>query len=114
MKIYQMISFSIFLIGMMACTNNQKSSNNMQTVNFIPDASTENVIAHLKDSLGEDHAFRMERGVRQVAALWREQDGSADDFAQFCLTSFVADTAALFTLFSTLEAQLRGDQRLLP
>ena len=103
MKIYQMISFSIFLIGMMACTNNQKSSNNMQTVNFIPDASTENVIAHLKDSLGEDHAFRMERGVRQVAALWREQDGSADDFAQFCLTSFVADTAALFTLFSTLE-----------
>lgn len=75
----------------------------MQTVNFIPDASTENVIAHLKDSLGEDHAFRMERGVRQVAALWREQDGSADDFAQFCLTSFVADTAALFTLFSTLE-----------
>ena len=75
----------------------------MQTVYFIPDATTENVIAHLKDSLGEDHAFRMERGVRQVAALWREQDGSAEDFAQFCFTSFVADTAALSTLFSTLE-----------
>ena len=103
MKISQIISLSIFLIGVMACTTNQKSSSNMQTVYFIPDATTENVIAHLKDSLGEDHAFRMERGVRQVAALWREQDGSAEDFAQFCFTSFVADTAALSTLFSTLE-----------
>ncbi|MDD3511253.1 MAG: hypothetical protein PHW97_05045, partial [Fermentimonas sp.] len=41
--------------------------------------------------------------VKQVAALWRESDGTADDFADFCKTSFVADAAELSTLFNTLE-----------
>ena len=75
----------------------------MQTPTFIPDTRVTAVINQLKDSLGEAATFRIERGVRQVADLWREQDGSQDDFAQFCKTSFVADTAQLTVLFNTLE-----------
>lgn len=86
-----------------ACTNQQESKDSMQTASFIPDLSVNEVIAQLKDSVGEDHTFRIERGVRQVAALWQEQDGTADDFAQFCATSFVADKAGIASLFATLE-----------
>lgn len=104
MKKYLIFVFAVAITTLLtACVNQQKSKNDMQTDQFIPDAHAEKVIAQLKDSLGADHAFRIERGVNQVAALWREQDGSADDFTQFCSTSFVADTAALSTLFSTLE-----------
>ena len=86
-----------------ACTNQQESKDSMQTASFIPDLSVNEVIAQLKDSVGEDHTFRIERGVRQVADLWQEQDGTADDFAQFCATSFVADKAGIASLFATLE-----------
>ncbi|MDD2315268.1 MAG: hypothetical protein PHS25_06380 [Proteiniphilum sp.] len=86
-----------------ACTNQQESKDSMQTASFIPDLSVNEVIAQLKDSVGEDHTFRIERGVRQVADLWQEQDGTVDDFAQFCTTSFVADKEGLASLFATLE-----------
>ena len=48
-----------------ACTNQQESKDSMQTASFIPDLSVNEVIAQLKDSVGEDHTFRIERGVRQ-------------------------------------------------
>src|SRR5690606_31113960 len=70
---------------------------------FITADQTEEVIAQLKDSLGEASAFRIGRGVAQVGAVWRETDGDAEAFAQFCKRSFVADTTALATLFNTLE-----------
>lgn len=75
----------------------------MQTVAFIPENRIVEVITQMKDSLGEASLFRIERGVQQVAALWRETDGTEDAFAQFCQSSFVADTARLSSLFATLE-----------
>lgn len=103
MKLQSLLAIAVMTCLLTACTNNQEKSQNMQTAQFISGAQTEEVIAQLRDSLGEASAFRIGRGVQQVAALWREQDGNAEAFAQFCKSSFVADTAALATLFSTLE-----------
>ncbi|MCE5205620.1 MAG: hypothetical protein LLF80_05885 [Porphyromonadaceae bacterium] len=100
MKKLLFFTITLFIFGLMACNNKKKV---MQSAEFIPDMSINSVISQLKDSLGEDQAFRIERGVRQVAALWQEQDGTADDFAQFCTTSFVADKAGLASLYATLE-----------
>jgi hypothetical protein len=104
MKKYLSFTLFAFLIGLTACNiSGQNNTNKMQTTDFIPDARLEAVIKQLKDSLGEVHAFRIERGIRQVGALWREQDGTADDFAGFCKSSFMSDTAQLSQLFNTLE-----------
>jgi len=75
----------------------------MQSPHFIPELQVKNVIQQLKDSLGNETSFRIERGVQQTAGLWREQDGSQEEFAAFCKTAFVADTAQLSALFGTLE-----------
>lgn len=104
MKKFLYFTLSVFLIGLTACSSSgQNNKNRMQTTDFIPDAQVEAVIKQLKDSLGESHAFRIERGVRQVAGLWRESDGTADDFTGFCKSSFITDTAQLSRLFNTLE-----------
>ena len=103
MKQYAFIAIAMVVTLLAACTNNQKMNQDMKQGVYITAAQTEEVIAQLKDSLGEASAFRIERGVEQVAALWREQDGNAEAFAQFCKRSFVGDTAALATLFTTLE-----------
>ena len=103
MKHNAFIAIAMMVTLLAACTNNQKMNQDMNPAAFITAAQTEEVIAQLKDSLGEASAFRVERGVEQVAALWREQDGNAEAFAQFCKRSFMGDTAALATLFATLE-----------
>lgn len=104
MKKFLSFTFSTFLIGLVACNSSvQNSKNRMQTTDFIPQAKVEAVIKQLKDSLGDSHAFRIERGVRQVAGQWGEQDGTVDDFAGFCKNSFISDTAKLSGLFSALE-----------
>lgn len=104
MKKFLSFTFSTFLIGLVACNSSvQNNKNRMQTTDFIPQAKVEAVIKQLKDSLGDSHAFRIERGVRQVAGQWGEQDGTVDDFAGFCKNSFISDTAKLSGLFSALE-----------
>ena len=100
MKKLLLIALSAVFLGLMAC-NSEKGD--MDNKVFISDTGTESVIAELKGSFGETESFRIERGVQQVADLWRESDGSEDDFAEFCKSSFIADEAELEVLFNTLE-----------
>ncbi len=51
---------------------------------------------------GESHRPRIERGVDQVAALWREADG---DLTEFAAAQFVSDPAAWDALFARFETQ---------
>lgn len=104
-KIFLSLSFAAILIGWSACnSNHQNKTTDMQPkVHLIPEARVSEVINHLNDSLGKAASFRIERGVRQVADLWRESDGTCDDFIHFCNHSFVSDTTQLDALFQTLE-----------
>jgi hypothetical protein len=95
--------FSLFA----ACNPTKKNETTaMQATTVITATQVKNVVQQLKDSLGNEASFRIERGVQQVADLWREQDGSQEEFAVFCKTNFVVDTAGLFVLFATLERNL--------
>lgn len=55
---------------------------------------------------GEVQRARIERGVRQVARLWRDEDGSKDNFMEFCTTQFVADPDQLNATFERLQNNL--------
>ena len=92
--------FSALLIGLSACTTDRRKASP------ISEAQITQVINYLKENnqpLDEGIAFRIERGVRQVAGLWRKEDGPAEDFVEFCKTSFVANNDELELLFLTLE-----------
>jgi hypothetical protein len=64
----------------------------------IADAKAKLVARH-----GDARRAEIERGVDQVAALWRTTDG---DLAAFCLEQFAADAPARDALFARLEAAL--------
>ncbi|MBN2411635.1 hypothetical protein JXQ31_08080 [candidate division KSB1 bacterium] len=49
---------------------------------------------------------RIEEGVRQAAELWQKQDGSADEFREFCVRNFIADPAQLDMTFARFEENL--------
>ena len=52
---------------------------------------------------GKSHKLRIERGVNQVASFWREEDGSLQDFEDFCLKNFISSPELLETNFKRLE-----------
>ena len=73
------------------------------TVSFINQATMDKVIKQLTDSCGEQAKFRIERGVKQAASLWQKEDGSAEEFSDFCTNNFIADSAKLQILFEKLQ-----------
>jgi hypothetical protein len=66
--------------------------------------------AKLNDELAATHGdtqrARIERGLRQVAEFWREEDGDATAFEGFVSANFAGDQATLDTIFNRLERML--------
>jgi len=66
---------------------------------------TEQTISQTLQELAEKHgeSARMEKGVRQTAALWTTEDGSQEDFKAFSLQHFMADKEEREKLFESLS-----------
>ena len=62
---------------------------------------TQTVTAELSKKFPHDKA-RVERGVKQAAALWRPEDG---DFAAFAAESFISDKKLLDAVFARFQTQ---------
>jgi hypothetical protein len=57
----------------------------------------------LVDRYGEAQRARVQRGVKQVASMWRAEDGGAAVFEELVSTQFAGDTPALDALFARFE-----------
>lgn len=69
---------------------------------YIPNADIEEIIDDLVTRHGGTDRSRIERGVRQAAGLWRESDGTADEFESFCKEKFIGNEEARKILFGKL------------
>lgn len=70
---------------------------------FIDSETVSKVKAELLQKFGAAANFRIERGVEQVAGLWRSADGDGKEFSAFCLENFAAEGEPLQALFEKLE-----------
>ncbi|MFW5877817.1 MAG: hypothetical protein ACOCUP_01765 [bacterium] len=88
------------VIVFVACGNNNIPNND----NMSPfDKQTISVvITRLESDHGSEHADRIRRGVEQSASLWRESDGTAEDFENFCIQNFISDRQELDLVFDRL------------
>ncbi len=89
-----------------ACGHRQADAPQAAASRMITDAQIHDAVASLITTHGEAARVRAERGVAQVAALWREEDGSAADFAAFCTAHFLSDTARLAATLARFEENL--------
>ena len=81
-------------------TGNTMSSIDEQTIN--------EVVANLERLHGDAAAARARRSVPQVAAMWTSEDGTADEFKQFCEHFYLADSIALGSMAATVQANLES------
>ena len=97
------ITCLLVAVAAAGCQSGSKGNESMKQKNFISTKTVEKVSSALIDSLGQSAKFRVERGVKQVAALWVESDGNETEFTQFCRDNFINDTTKLRTLYQRLE-----------
>ncbi|MGE0079325.1 MAG: hypothetical protein AB7S48_15805 [Bacteroidales bacterium] len=100
-RILLLLSLPILL----TMTNCKPSENGDKKADVSPIAqeSINKVTKELLNKYGDSQKIRIERGVNQVALLWRSTDGNTSEFEEFCNSQFVADEAALDQLFSKLS-----------
>jgi len=101
MKKWMLLLVIPFLLSFAGC--GKKAGNFAPVKNYIQQATVDKVIKTLADKYGDTEKPRIERGVAQTAALWRETDGKAEDFEKFCTDNFVAGDTAVGTLFNKLQ-----------
>lgn len=66
----------------------------------------ENLVHQLIVKYGESQRARIEQGIKQVSALWREEDGTQQELETFVLTYFAGTQEAKDELFAQFSKQL--------
>ena len=99
MKHFAILLTIPILLAMTNCTPKGKAPEGSP----ISKQEIEQTIETLTTQYGADQAFRIERGVNQVASLWRESDGTNQDFTTFCEEKFIANPNDLDILFGKLS-----------
>ena len=66
----------------------------------------EPLVAELVKAHGADHEARIRRGIAQVTALWRPEDGEDGDLPAFVREHYLADPALRDSTFARFEAML--------
>ena len=69
----------------------------------IDQGTVESVKSALLEKYGDSQKFRIDRGVDQVAALWKEEDGCTTAFTDFCVQYFIGTPEALDANLKRLE-----------
>jgi hypothetical protein len=75
---------------------------------FIDDARVASTVQDLVDDQGFETAVRARQGVAQVAAFWRQADGTPEEFTAFCKDQFLSDPAKLAALLERFETSLEA------
>ncbi len=92
------------VIGLSSCADVPGDKENSGTP--VNDESISRTIDALVSEHGENQQFRIERGVKQVASLWRTEDGTIDDFDQFCKGNFISDPGELDVVFQKISRNM--------
>lgn len=97
--------FSIIIsLFFLSCSKNEQNGGTTQVEETnITQITIDKVINDLTDKYPNIDKNRIQKGVTQVAELWRRSDGDEADFVDFCMNKFVADPQKLDELFSSLE-----------
>jgi len=99
--------YSIMVIAVIFATgcNNTKTNNTAEKKSEfkISEDDINETIRQIKEIHTDKESFRIEKGVKQVAALWQETDGDLQAFNTFCVENFVADSASLLIAYNKLE-----------
>ncbi|MGE5395557.1 MAG: hypothetical protein ACM3P1_12515, partial [Candidatus Saccharibacteria bacterium] len=93
---------------MVIITSCQTSASKQTVQAPVPEASITAALQSVKEKNPSADAALAEKGVRHAASLWRETDGTADDFVKFCAENYIGDAAQKEVNFNRLSQYLES------
>jgi len=103
MKKLMLISGVLIAMLLAGCANDV-SREKQDDMGVIPETTVKSVTDQLTEKYGGSQHDLIQRGVSQAAALWKTEDGTAEEFEAFCLENYLGDDAARKTLFEKLSS----------
>lgn len=83
-----------------------KTETKKESMNMITNDIIDSVITQITTKYPDIDKAKIEKGVKQVAQFWRTEDGSVNDFRNFCIDNFIADEKVLNETFMRLQKNL--------
>ena len=83
-----------------------KANASVMEKQMISEETQKQVIQKLVEKYGEKEQFRIQRGVNQAASLWRESEGSEENFKTFCRENFTPKGEKLDRLFDKISRNM--------
>ena len=88
----------IIALSLVQCKTPEQKENDMNK--GISESKITGITDALVDKYGDASRSSASKGVKHAASLWRDEDGSAMDFEEFCLSHFVNDDAERMIIFN--------------
>lgn len=93
---------AVLISGMLLVAGCQPRDKAEDETSPITPQTVEQLTAQLLEKHGTEQEFRITRGVSQAASLWRNSDGTVEEFEAFVLENFIADAAELDLVFDRI------------
>lgn len=93
---------TLLALFMTACTSESKKSESAGAV-MIPETAITASSGEVMSLYPEADAALLEKGIRHAASLWREEDGTIEEFAEFVKANYIADPAKRKVVFRKIS-----------
>ena len=102
-KLFLVLGIAVLLS---ACCQKQGDMDQSKEVPNISQTTVKSTIKDLVSQHGESIKVRAERGVKHAASLWRNTNGTEEEFRSFCMNQFIADEAKRAQVFEKVSRNI--------
>ncbi len=103
---FPLAAICLALTALLMTSCGKRTNNN--TMSNIDQNTVQATIQELCRQHEADQEARIRRSVPQVASLWEASDGTPEEFKDFCLRYYVADSAQLARMSEILQSNLES------
>lgn len=94
------------VVMMAACGRKEEAVKEDESMSSISEAYIDSAVQRIVAEPVEIDIEMVERGVRSAASMWMSEDGTEQEFVDFCARHYVADSAARHTLFNKIDRHI--------
>ncbi len=99
MKQFLFLTLVLFLVW--AC--NEKNGDNPKSEKVITESNSSEAVQQIKEKFPEANKQNIEKGVLHAASLWRESDGTGEEFISFCTENYIGDEKEKEIIFNKIS-----------
>jgi hypothetical protein len=93
----------LFILTLAACSSSEKKEKPASSAGFINEVILTSAIDSVKSLYPQADSPLLERGVNHAASLWRQEDGTQQDFISFVKSNYIADPLKRKAVFHKLS-----------